>query len=128
MECIFCHQLKKEQIIKESPSFILIFDIDPIQQGHLLLISKEHYETISEVPHFVLTELISLEREIITKIEDNFPEISVTVVQNNGHAMSPGTHFHVHLLPRYEGDAFWAHQKVVFHELDLDLLVECLHN
>lgn len=44
----------------------------------------------------------------------------VRVIQNNGAIMDEGTHFHVHLVPRYEDDDFWEHQIVNQKEAALE--------
>ncbi|APZ49972.1 hypothetical protein BW721_10235 [Jeotgalibaca sp. PTS2502] len=49
MKCIFCNEIKEEQILLETASFKVIFDSDPIQLGHLLIISK-----INKVLKFIL--------------------------------------------------------------------------
>ncbi|MFZ8209561.1 HIT family protein, partial [Streptococcus pyogenes] len=59
-ECIFCHQLKANQLLTQSQYFKVVFDIDPIQKGHLLLISKDHYTSLTQLPkegHYDLIDL-----------------------------------------------------------------------
>lgn len=126
MSCIFCEQLKPEQILFETNSFCGVFDIDPVQSGHLLLISKEHYENITELPQETLYELIQLEQQTAALIEENFDVLGVTIVQNNGEVMDDGTHFHVHVIPRYREDDFWAHQLIQQHPIDQIQLKEFL--
>ena len=50
MTCIFCHQLNENDILYQTEHFKVVWDIDPIQTGHLLIISKKHYDTLSQVP------------------------------------------------------------------------------
>jgi hypothetical protein len=49
VNCIFCNEIIEEQILVESKSFKVVFDIDPIQLGHLLIISKSHLMDIREI-------------------------------------------------------------------------------
>lgn len=42
MNCIFCHQLKEEDILYQTEHFKIVRDIAPIQTGHLIIISKVH--------------------------------------------------------------------------------------
>lgn len=65
MKCIFCNEIKEEQILLETASFEVIFDIDPIQLGHLLIISKSHTESIIDLTSETLLELIILEKKIV---------------------------------------------------------------
>lgn len=53
MTCIFCHQLKEEDILYQTEYFKVVWDIAPVQTGHLLIISKEHYDTLSQIPFAV---------------------------------------------------------------------------
>lgn len=126
MNCIFCNCIEDSQILYETDNFIVVYDIDPIQKGHLLMITKQHYGNIREVPESVLYELIRLEQQVAEIIEKNFDVLGVTGMQNNGLVMDEGTHFHVHIIPRYADDGFWENQAVKQHELPLEQLSRCL--
>lgn len=119
MDCIFCDQISSREILKRTSNFKLVYDIDPIQEGHLLIISMEHYMNILEIPNTVLHELIELQKEIVFLLESNFSVEGVTIMQNNGRIMDEGTHFHVHVISRYLEDSFWDNQQVFRHKLDL---------
>ena len=84
MNCIFCNCIEDSQILYETDNFIVVYDIDPIQKGHLLMITKQHYGNIREVPESVLYELIRLEQQVAEIIEKNFDVLGMTVMQNNG--------------------------------------------
>jgi histidine triad (HIT) family protein len=54
MECLFCkiidkNKEQKEDIIAENEGAIAILDIHPVSDGHVLLITKEHFTNISEI-------------------------------------------------------------------------------
>lgn len=70
--------------------------------------------------------MILLEQQVTEIIETNFDVLGVTVMQNNGRVMDEGTHFHVHIIPRYTDDCFWANQKVKQHDLLQEQLSRCL--
>lgn len=120
--CIFCHHIEATNILAESTYFFAVFDIDPIQTGHILVISKKHYETMLDIPNEILLDLLQFEKQIIATLENNFDVLGVTIAQNNGAVMDDGTHFHAHLIPRYQDDGFWDSQKVTNKSIDLDLL------
>lgn len=124
--CIFCQDIQPENILAQSQYFFAVFDIDPIQDGHILLISKEHYTNLREIPQAVLLDLLELEKKMIALLEDQFEILGVSVIQNNGKIMDIGTHFHTHLIPRYTADQFWDHQKVLPIKIDLNRLKEKL--
>ena len=117
MNCIFCKDITEQHILIETTHFKVVFDIDPIQHGHLLIISKQHIMDMRELSTVQHMELIQLEKYIITILNKHFSIPGVTVIQNNGTIMDEGTHFHVHLIPRYPNDHFWDNQIVKEHEL-----------
>ncbi|MFW7431871.1 HIT family protein [Vagococcus carniphilus] len=120
--CIFCHGIKSDDILISSKHFFAVLDIDPIQNGHIIIISKKHYLDIRDIPENELLDLINLEKKLITILEDNFNLLGVSVLQNNGKTMDQGTHFHIHLVPRYSNDYFWENHEVEKIQFDLDLL------
>lgn len=61
MTCIFCHQLNENAILYQTKHFKVVWDIDPVQTAHLLIISKKHYDTLSQVPPAIRYELSDLE-------------------------------------------------------------------
>lgn len=105
MECIFCH-LQKENWVSESEHFYAVWDIDPIQEGHLLVISKKHRMSLAELSDAEKLDLLTFQTNLITRL-DRKGVFGVTIATNNGKLMDEGTHFHSHLLPRYENDSFW---------------------
>lgn len=113
MDCIFCTGIEEHQLLLETPNYKVVFDIDPIQSGHLLIISKAHVETLLAISEELFIELMTLQKQVIALLEKEFHVDGVSVIQNNGHIMDDGTHFHVHIVPRYHGDQFWDHQQVV---------------
>lgn len=127
MTCIFCHKLMPEQTLYENEHFKVIFDIDPIQTGHLLIISKEHVESLTELPLTIRHELIDLEAELITLLETTLPIDGVTIASNDKGLMDAGTHFHVHLIPRRKNDGFWDSINPALENWDLTNFLSSLH-
>ncbi|HPJ01081.1 MAG TPA: HIT family protein [Enterococcus sp.] len=126
MLCQVCHAIPSHNYLKTTAHFYVVYDIDPIQQGHLLIISKEHYTNLRDLPRHSLYELIELEQELTKLLETHFDIQGVSILQNNGKVMDEGTHFHVHVVPRYSNDHFWAHQKVTQQQLSLEKLTKLL--
>ncbi|CRH91418.1 HIT domain [Chlamydia trachomatis] len=118
--CIFCSFITEEQIIHQTPHFKVVFDIDPIQTGHLLIISKDHYESMTELPKLLLHELIELQAKLIAALETSLPIAGVTSASNDKELMDTGTHFHLHLIPRRKNDGFWDKLEIPTEDWDLD--------
>lgn len=126
MLCHFCETILPANYLKTTTHFYVVYDTDPIQQGHLLIISKSHDTNIRMLPKEVLHELIELEQELVEILETNFAVQGVSILQNNGKVMDEGTHFHVHVVPRYQNDAFWDNQHVPQQPLSLTKLTNLL--
>lgn len=126
MNCVFCEGIEDCHVLLETENYKVVFDIDPIQIGHLLVISKAHFESIIELSEVLLVELISLQKQLIALLEKEFHVDGVSIIQNNGKIMDEGTHFHVHVVPRYHDDEFWEHQQVTEHPISTDDLVKQL--
>ncbi len=126
MGCIFCEELEEQQILFETEHFVAIFDIAPIQYGHVLVITKKHKMHVRELSQFELNEYFIIQRQVIEVMEQTLLIDGVSVVLNNEGIIDTGTHFHIHFIPRYLDDDFWTHQQVVekpvdFHTLRINL-------
>ncbi|HFH9839442.1 TPA: HIT family protein [Streptococcus suis] len=125
MTCIFCHQLKEEDILYQTEHFKVVWDIDPVQTGHLLIISKDHYDTLSQVPPAVRYELSDLEVFLTEKLCQTLAIDGVTIACND-RLFDTGTHFHVHLIPRLQSDGFWDQISLAQVQLDLNAFLKAL--
>lgn len=125
MTCIFCHQLKEEDILYQTEHFKVVWDIDPVQTGHLLIISKEHYDTLSQIPSAVRYELSDLEVFLTDKLCQALIIDGVTIACND-RLFDAGTHFHVHLIPRFQSDGFWDQVSLAQVQLDLTHFLQAL--
>ncbi len=104
-KCIFCKIINKtipNAIIYEDDIFLAFLDKYPINYGHSLLIPKDHFNTILEMPTNLVGEMYCLvphiSRAIITTIDGN----GFNVSQNNGRSANQIIpHVHVHIVPRF---------------------------
>ncbi|HEM3183832.1 HIT family protein [Streptococcus suis] len=125
MTCIFCHQIEEIDILYQTEYFKVVWDIDPIQTGHLLIISKEHYDTLSQIPSAVRYELSDLEVFLTGKLCQTLAIDGVTTARND-RLFDAGTHFHVHLIPRFRSDGFWDQILLAQVQLDLNAFLKAL--
>ena len=122
MGCIFCDNIEERQILFETKHFKAVYDIDPIQFGHMLVMTKKHKLYLNDLSQTELNELMNIQREVIKVMEKTLVVDGVTIIMNNGEIMDKGTHFHIHLIPRYHGDDFWTHQQVEGKPINLQQL------
>ena len=106
--CIFCKIAKGEipsATLYEDEEFRVILDLGPANKGHALILPKAHYANIYELPDETAAHAMVLAKKIVTKMKDILKCDGYNIVQNNGEAAGQTVfHFHMHLIPRYEGD------------------------
>lgn len=62
--CIFCHDITDKQILTQTDSYKVVYDIDLVRARYLLLFSKHHYMNICELPEKALVDLMMLEQRL----------------------------------------------------------------
>lgn len=106
--CIFCKIAAGEipsATLYEDADFRVIMDIEPASKGHALILPKEHYANIYELPEELAAKVMILAKKMITKLTDIVGCDGYNVLQNNGEVAGQTVfHFHMHLIPRYAED------------------------
>jgi histidine triad (HIT) family protein len=106
--CIFCKILDgviPSAKIYEDEDFAIILDVGPASFGHALMIPKNHYANLFEMPEELLSKAMSLAKVWGDKLVKALNADGLNLVQNNGLAAGQTVfHYHLHLIPRYEGD------------------------
>ena len=107
--CIFCKILNGDipsAKLYEDENFAIILDVGPASFGHALLLPKDHYANLFEMPAELLGKALSLAKVWGEKIVKALGADGLNLVQNNGPAAGQTVfHFHLHLIPRYDGDS-----------------------
>ena len=127
-DCIFCklaNGVFKTNSIYEDELFNVILDVGPATKGHALILPKEHYDNLFELPEDVAGKAMILAKKMGKNIADKMNADGLNVVQNNG-AVAGQTvmHYHLHIIPRYENDG----QKILWEPTkpsDEELLEIC---
>ncbi len=109
-ECVFCH---KEQIVTdfvyEDELVMAFMDMDPINEGHVLIVPKQHVDTIVELSDEMLTVIMNVAKKIVIALTEIYGNEDYSIMQNGGKFCDFG-HAHFHVFPRYEGDGFgWTY-------------------
>ncbi len=119
--CIFCKIASGEipsKTIYENYEFRVILDINPASKGHALIIPKEHYNDIYELPEEVAGHAMILAKKLAAHMTKVLNCDGFNILQNNGEVAGQTVfHFHMHLLPRYDKDG--NQDKLCFNHLDL---------
>lgn len=107
-DCIFCKIANGEipsATLYEDNDFRVILDLGPASKGHALILPKEHYPNLYELPDEMAEKAILLAKKMVMKMTEVLGCDGFNVVQNNGTAAGQTVfHFHIHLIPRYEND------------------------
>ena len=106
--CIFCKIAAGEipsATIYEDDDFRVILDIEPASKGHALILPKEHYANLYELPEELASKALIVAKKVVTKMTDIVGCDGYNVLQNNGEVAGQTVfHFHMHLIPRYKED------------------------
>jgi len=108
--CIFCDLMRgaaEVSICYEDATAIAFLDIQPVNPGHVLVVPREHYETLQDIPKVVGAHLYQVATKLIPVVQTASGATDMNIVVNSGaHAGQNVMHYHIHLIPRRENDGF----------------------
>jgi len=106
--CIFCKIINNEipcYKIYEDEFILAFLDINPVVIGHTLIIPKKHFENIFKIEDEYLERIITASKKISLKMKEALGVEGINLYQANGSVAGQTVfHFHLHVLPRREGD------------------------
>jgi histidine triad (HIT) family protein len=107
-DCIFCKIIAGEipaQKIAEDERTVAFMDINPATRGHVLVVPRRHARDLLEIDDEDLAATILAARTIAQRVKDRLDADGVNLLNSCGSAAWQTVyHFHVHVIPRYEGD------------------------
>ena len=106
--CIFCKIANGEipaATLYEDENFRVILDLGPASKGHALILPKSHAANIYELSDEMAAKAMILAKKMATAMTAALKCDGFNIVQNNGECAGQTVfHFHMHLIPRDEGD------------------------
>jgi histidine triad (HIT) family protein len=116
VSCKFCDiaagRLSAEVVFEDARTLAFL-DIRPLFAGHILLIPREHYETLADLPPELTGPLFANAQLLATAVETGLAADGSFVAINNRVSQSV-PHLHVHIVPRRRKDGlrgfFWPRQ------------------
>lgn len=106
-DCIFCKIANGEipsTTLYEDDMFRVILDLAPASKGHALILPKEHFANLYELDDEYAAKAMVLAKKMATAMTKALGADGFNLVQNNGEVAGQTVfHFHLHLVPRYEG-------------------------
>jgi histidine triad (HIT) family protein len=107
-DCIFCRIVAGDipaHRVFEDDTVLAIADIGHVNPGHTLVIAKTHAPTLMDLDADTAAAAFRAANRVAKAIERAFAPDGLTVLQANRSAgFQTVPHFHIHLLPRQEGD------------------------
>jgi histidine triad (HIT) family protein len=107
-DCIFCKIIAGEipaQKIAEDERTVAFMDINPATRGHVLVVPRRHARDLLEIDDEDLAATMLAARTIAQRVKDRMDADGVNLLNSCGSAAWQTVyHFHVHVIPRYEGD------------------------
>lgn len=111
--CIFCEIVAQRAAaarIAEDEHTVAFLDLFPVAAGHTLVIPKVHYPNLFEAVPETLTAVMEAARRVARAIRTALRPDGLAVFQLNGRAAGQTVfHYHVHLIPRHDGDQLRLH-------------------
>ena len=107
MDCIFCKIISKEipaKILYEDEDTIAFLDAFPVAKGHTLVIPKQHYVKIQDLPSEINEKLFNTVHKMIPKV-DSLQGSTLVAIHNGKDSGQEVPHVHVHLIPRSNSDS-----------------------
>jgi len=106
--CIFCRIVAKEipaALVYEDEHTLAFMDAGQVNPGHVLVAAKGHAENLYELNDAQAGALLRTAAHVARAIRDVYQPQGLSVYQANGKAAWQSVfHYHMHLLPRHEGD------------------------
>lgn len=107
-ECIFCKIVAGQlpaRIVDEDERTIAFMDIAPATRGHALVIPRAHAEDLLAVGHDDLAAVMAAAKRLAGLMGERLDADGVNLLNSCGAAAWQTVfHFHIHVIPRYEGD------------------------
>ena len=123
--CIFCKIANGEipsRTLYEDEKFRVIMDLGPATRGHSLILPKEHYANLYEIPEDLAADAAKLAKKLAIRMTEKLGADGFNIIQNNNEAAGQTVpHYHVHLIPRYQNDGqhiLWNPGEIPAEEMD----------
>jgi histidine triad (HIT) family protein len=107
-DCVFCKIVAGEvpsERVDEDEHTVAFMDLNPWTRGHALVVPREHSEGLYEVSEEDLCHAAVAAKRLAERMRDRLRCDGVNLLNACGRAAWQSVfHFHVHVIPRYEGD------------------------
>lgn len=117
MDCLFCRIVSRAEpahVVLDDELCTAFLDVRPLFPGHVLLLPREHHETLADLPREMVEPLFLHAQRLSIAVRDAMGAQGTFVAMNNVVSQSV-PHLHVHVVPRVRKDGlrgfFWPRKK-----------------
>lgn len=117
MSCVFCNVVAGDlsaEVVYEDDDFMAFLDHRPVQKGHILMVPKQHFATLLDLPSDLHQLFMANAQRLAAAVVDGLDAQGSFVAINNVVSQSV-PHLHLHVVPRSKGDGlkgfFWPRHK-----------------
>lgn len=114
MDCLFCKIVAGEipsHKVYEDETTLAFLDIMPASRGHTLIVPKIHASGLAEITPESLATTVVVAQGVARLLRMRLRPDGMNMIQNDGAAAGQSVlHYHVHLVPRWEGDGASLHR------------------
>lgn len=117
VDCLFCAFVagsKPAHLVLDTPELIGFLDIRPVFKGHVLVVPRQHIDTLVELPDELIPPFFGATRSVAAAVVAAYGAQGSFVAINNVVSQSV-PHLHAHVVPRTKGDGlrgfFWPRTK-----------------
>jgi histidine triad (HIT) family protein len=107
-DCLFCRIVSGDipaQIVDEDERTVAFMDINPATRGHALVVPRRHVADLLEIDQDDLEATFVAAQRLARRMHDRLGAGGLNLLNSCGRAAWQTVfHFHVHVIPRYEGD------------------------
>jgi len=130
-DCVFCKIVRGEipaHIIYEDKDVLAFLDVNPVNPGHVLIIPKEHYIDMAETPDKFVCKVMVVAKKVGKKVLETGLGQGFNIGVNTKKAAGQVVeHFHLHVMPRLDGDGLKLWPGKIYANSEAKLLAEKLH-
>ena len=110
--CVFCridqeHKDAENYVVHRARLNFILLNLFPYTSGHLMIVPYEHRASLAEVGEAATTEMIELAKQAQVALEAEYRPDGFNIGMNLGRSAGAGVadHLHLHVVPRWSGDA-----------------------
>ena len=103
---VFCKIVNNEipaYTIYEDNIVKVFLDVNPIHNGHTLIVPKKHYQDLFDINEDTINYILKIAKQISNLLKEKLNNDGITLCENNGYGQEI-KHFHLHLIPKYKNE------------------------